>query len=116
MGLLEPPRCPQPALPTSMAINLNNHKAFDSYYAALATYRSQDATHEQATSLAFSTLLDAVSKAAECFAYRLGNRSALEWVIDQYQSAPTSAAASPATPIAPTTRSTSCSWSAEWWR
>ena len=32
-----------------MAINLSNHKAIDTYYAALATYRSQDVTHEQAT-------------------------------------------------------------------
>src|SRR5262245_42766356 len=45
-----------------MAINLTNHKAIDTYYAALATYRSQDVTHEQATRLAFSTLLDTLSK------------------------------------------------------
>ena len=125
-----------------MPLNLSNHKAIDAYYTALATYHTQDVTHEQATRLAFSTLLDAVSKTigwtlvleqnlsnrkrpdgtlqdsfkiprgyweakdtnddldaeikvnesltlagipAECFAYRLGNRSALEWVIDQYQ-------------------------------
>jgi predicted helicase len=45
-----------------MAINLTNHKAIDTYYAAIQTYRSQDVTHEQATRLAFSTLLDTVSK------------------------------------------------------
>jgi len=47
-----------------MPLNLSNHKAIDTYYAALATYRTQDVTHEQATHLAFSTLLDAVSKTA----------------------------------------------------
>lgn len=45
-----------------MPLNLSNHKAIDAYYAALATYQTQDVTHEQATRLAFSTLLDAVSK------------------------------------------------------
>src|SRR5215212_1038626 len=45
-----------------MSLNLSNHKAIDAYYAALVTYRSQDVTHEQATRLAFSTLLDALSK------------------------------------------------------
>src|SRR6266540_789465 len=47
-----------------MALNLTNHKAIDAYYAALATYHTQGVTHEQATRLAFSTLLDAVSKTA----------------------------------------------------
>jgi predicted helicase len=46
-----------------MPLNLTNHKAIDTYYAALATYRSQDVTHEQAIRLAFSTLLDTLSKA-----------------------------------------------------
>src|SRR6266498_2041396 len=45
-----------------MPLNLSNHKAIDAYYAALATYHTQHVTHEQATRLAFSTLLDAVSK------------------------------------------------------
>src|SRR6266536_6667149 len=45
-----------------MPLNLSNHKAIDAYYAAIATYQTQDGTHEQATRLAFSTLLDAVSK------------------------------------------------------
>jgi hypothetical protein len=55
---------PEPAPRKPMSLNLTNHKAIDTYYAALATYRSQDVTHEQATRLAFSTLLDAVSKTA----------------------------------------------------
>ena len=45
-----------------MSLNLNNHKAVDAYYAALETYHTQNVTHEQATRLAFSTLLDALSK------------------------------------------------------
>ena len=47
-----------------MALNVSNHKALDIYYAALATYRDKDITHEQATRLAFSTLLDTISKTA----------------------------------------------------
>src|SRR5262245_30877345 len=50
------------ATESAMAINVSNHKALDTYYAALATYREKDVTHEQATRLAFSTLLDALSK------------------------------------------------------
>lgn len=45
-----------------MPINVQNYKALDIYYAALATYREKDVTHEQATRLAFSTLLDTLSK------------------------------------------------------
>lgn len=45
-----------------MPVNVSNHKALDTYYAALATYSRQDVTHEQATRLAFSTLLDTLSK------------------------------------------------------
>lgn len=45
-----------------MPINVSHHKAIDAYYAALATYRSQDVTHEQATRLAFTTLMDTLSK------------------------------------------------------
>jgi hypothetical protein len=48
----------------AMPINVTNHKALDTYYAALATYRGQDVTYEQATRLAFSTLLDTISKTA----------------------------------------------------
>ena len=44
-----------------MALNITHHKAFDTYYAALAAYREKEVTHEQATRLAFSTLLDALS-------------------------------------------------------
>ena len=47
-----------------MPLNLTNHKAIDTYYAALATYQTQGVTHEQATRLAFSTLLDTLSRAA----------------------------------------------------
>ncbi len=39
-----------------MPLNLSNHKAIDAYYAALATYHTQEVTHEPATRLAFSTL------------------------------------------------------------
>jgi hypothetical protein len=42
--------------------NLANHKVIDTYYNALATYHSQDVAHEQATRLAFSTLLDTLSE------------------------------------------------------
>ena len=42
--------------------NLTNHKALDIYYDAIATYQTQDVAHEQATRLAFSTLLDTLSK------------------------------------------------------
>ncbi len=45
-----------------MPLNLTNHKAIDTYYNALATYQTQGVTHEQATRLAFSTLLDTLSK------------------------------------------------------
>ncbi|NTW97697.1 MAG: N-6 DNA methylase, partial [Oscillochloris sp.] len=45
-----------------MAVNVSSHKSLDTYDAALATYRAQGVTHEQATRLAFSTLLDALSK------------------------------------------------------
>jgi hypothetical protein len=47
-----------------MPLNLTNHKAIDTYYKALANYRTQGVTHEQATRLAFSTLLDTLSKTA----------------------------------------------------
>jgi predicted helicase len=47
-----------------MPINVTNHKSLDTYYAALATYRDKEVTHEQATRLAFSTLLDTLSKTA----------------------------------------------------
>jgi hypothetical protein len=45
-----------------MSLNLTNHKAIDTYYSALANYQAQGVTHEQATRLAFSTLLDTLSK------------------------------------------------------
>jgi hypothetical protein len=45
-----------------MSLDLTNHKAVDTYYNALANYHTQGVTHEQATRLAFSTLLDTLSK------------------------------------------------------
>ncbi|MBI3732130.1 MAG: DNA helicase, partial [Chloroflexi bacterium] len=38
-------------------------KALDTYYAAIANYQTQGVTHEQATRLAFSTLLDTRARA-----------------------------------------------------
>lgn len=49
-----------------MPVNFAQHKALDAYYAALATYRAQGITHEQATRLAFSTLLDAPLRNISC--------------------------------------------------
>jgi len=37
------------------------------------------------TSLAVNDWLTLAGIPAQCYRYRLGNRSALEWVIDQYQ-------------------------------
>jgi hypothetical protein len=45
-----------------MAVNFSNHKALDTYVTALSAYQAQGVTHEQATRLAFSTLLDTLSK------------------------------------------------------
>ncbi|HMQ31812.1 MAG TPA: N-6 DNA methylase [Chloroflexaceae bacterium] len=45
-----------------MAVNFSKHKALDTYDTAIATYGAQGVTHEQATRLAFSTLLDTLSK------------------------------------------------------
>ena len=45
---------------------------------------------------------------AEAFEYRLGNRSALDWVIDQYRLTTDRARKSSTTPTTPTTRSTWC--------
>ncbi len=38
-------------------------KALDTYFAAAANYQQQGITHEQATRLAFSTLLDTLARA-----------------------------------------------------
>jgi predicted helicase len=45
-----------------MAVNVSSHKSLDTHYAALATYAAQGVGHESATRLAFSTLLDTLSK------------------------------------------------------
>ncbi|MDQ3814005.1 MAG: N-6 DNA methylase, partial [Armatimonadota bacterium] len=41
-----------------------HHKAFETYYTILEGYERQGVTHEQATRLAFSTLLDTLARAA----------------------------------------------------
>jgi predicted helicase len=46
----------------------------------------------------------------ETYQYRLGNRSALEWVIDQYQ-VKLDKRSGIRSRTGPTTRSTSCGWS-----
>jgi predicted helicase len=43
------------------------------------------------TTLIYNRFLTLSGIPPETFEYRLGNRSALEWIIDQYQSQPTSA-------------------------
>ena len=48
----------------AMAINVSNHKALGTYYAAPTIYQSRDVIYQQATRLAFSTLLDILSKTA----------------------------------------------------
>jgi predicted helicase len=73
-----------------MAINLTNHKATDTYYGALATYRSQDVTHEQATRLAFSTLFNMLSKTVGwtlVMEQTLRNRreNISDWALKQFQ-------------------------------
>ena len=61
------------------------------------------------TQLRYNGFLTLDGIPAEAFAYRLGNRSALDWVIDQYPaSKPTSAAASSTIPTAPTIRIILC--------
>ncbi|HWA87924.1 MAG TPA: type ISP restriction/modification enzyme [Opitutus sp.] len=47
---------------------------------------------------------------AEAYDYRLGNRSALDWIVDQYrvERAKKIPTKSSATPTAPTTRNPSC--------
>ena len=53
------------------------------YYAALDAYAEQGVTHEGTVRSAFQHLLAGIPP--DVFAYRLGNRSAVEWVIDQYR-------------------------------
>ena len=56
------------------------HKPIKSYYAAIDQFAQIGVTHETAVRAAFQDLIP-----SEVFDYRLGNRSALEWVIDQYR-------------------------------
>ena len=59
------------------------------------------------TSLIYNQFLTLSGNPKETYDYRLGNRAALEWVIDQYQVSTDKRSASPMTPTAPTTRNTS---------
>src|ERR1039458_6230764 len=86
------------------------HKPIQNYYSALRQFDDLGVTHETAVRSAFQGLLDHCARQhdwtlaprdkssltyndfltldgipPETFEYRLGNRSALEWVIDQYQ-------------------------------
>jgi predicted helicase len=50
-----------------------------------------------------------------CFRYRLGNRSALEWVIDQYQISKDARSGIVSDPNNPDAiQSTLCAWSSRW--
>ena len=59
------------------------------------------------TQIRYNDFLTLAGIPPEAFDYRLGNRSALDWVIDQYRVKTDNEAASPTTPTAQTTRSTS---------
>lgn len=59
------------------------------------------------TALVYNNFLTLAGIPEATFAYRLGNRSVLEWVIGQYQPTPTPAAASPTIPTAKRNRTTS---------
>lgn len=76
------------------------HKDFDTYYADLASYDAHWVENkdlpfswrgtkmklaQEKTALIVNSTLTLEGIPPEAFAYRLGNRSALEWVIDQYQ-------------------------------
>ena len=82
------------------------------YYAALDAYAAQGVTHEGAVRSAFQHLLAGIPP--DVFAYRLGNRSALECgSLTSIVSRPTNAAASAPTPTVLTTRNTSSASSAK---
>jgi hypothetical protein len=55
------------------------------YDSAFLSRGRQDATRERPPLPEDERFLDAGRHSPETFEYRLGNRSALEWVIDQYQ-------------------------------
>lgn len=59
------------------------YRAIKQYYQPLQTYRDHRVRHEAALRVNASLTLAGIPP--EAFEYRLGNRSALEWVIDQYQ-------------------------------
>ncbi len=85
----------------------SSHKAIKAYYETLKAYERQEVQHETALRTAFQNLLEqlgrqfgwtlipelsdkAAGKAIRPDGtfrddYRLGNRSALDWVVDQYQ-------------------------------
>jgi hypothetical protein len=81
-------------MPTSGPLK-PNHKAVIAYYDALKTYAGQHVEHEGALETAFSRLLADTARPhgwtlipkmpPAVFDYRLGNRSALDWIIDQYR-------------------------------
>jgi predicted helicase len=50
----------------------------------------------------------------ETFSYRLGNRSALEWVIDHYQVSEDKRSGIALTRTAPKMKNTSCAWLGGW--
>jgi predicted helicase len=54
-----------------MLINSVQRRAVDTYYEELAAYQDKNVMHEIVV--------------RSTFQYRLGNRSALKWVIDQYR-------------------------------
>ena len=51
-----------------------------------------------------------------CFQYRLGNRSALEWIIDQYQVSTDKRSGITSDPNRSTMSNISCGWSGRWSR
>ncbi len=53
--------------------------------AAIVPRRGQDAAEQDKTSLRVNPSLTLAGIPAEAFQYRLGSRSALEWIINQYQ-------------------------------
>ncbi|MFZ0997124.1 MAG: type ISP restriction/modification enzyme [Candidatus Sulfotelmatobacter sp.] len=59
------------------------------------------------STLTYNQFLTLIGIPKETYEYRLGNRSALEWVIDQYQVSTDKRSGITNDPTAPTTRNTS---------